>query len=363
MYEANNKYRKPFEELEKVASKFWPSELAQQEAELSVIPLLLKTQHQFISILSISTQTLDDLFTIIESSDLPVNLFVKHLLILADFSGEKLQRISTQFIHLFPEGKMSYYWKGQHQIYIFKTFDVHSGRQRPQFNNSSLKIRSVDIVKDKKKEPFLNKLSNVQKDAIALLLFGNTYTSENDKDIASILAKCEIGSYLGKPEDISIFMTQRYIQVSRVTGGAEANTLGQITQKFVAKYIKDELDLNNLEIRPGGRLPNVTHTDEATGRLTSFDLVITNKLKYVAIEVSFQVTTNSVIERKAGQARSRYEQIEAAGHKIAYVIDGAGNFHRKAAVETICAYSHCTVAFSPSELEILCQFLRRYFSE
>ncbi|QFS47783.1 hypothetical protein [Nostoc sphaeroides] len=30
----------------------------------------------------------------------------------------------------------------------------------------------------------------------------------------------------------------------------------------------------------------------------------------VGIEVSFQVTTNSVIERKAGQAKSRFEQIE-----------------------------------------------------
>jgi len=88
---------------------------------------------------------------------------------------------------------------------------------------------------------------------------------------------------------------------------------------------------------------------------------VTNGIKYVAIEVSFQVTTNSVIERKGGQAKSRYEQIESAGHKIAYVIDGAGNFERRSAVENICSYSHCTVAFSETELEVLCNFMKDFF--
>jgi hypothetical protein len=85
--------------------------------------------------------------------------------------------------------------------------------------------------------------------------------------------------------------------------------------------------------------------------------VATNGTAYVAIEVSFQVTTNSVIERKAGQARARYEQVTRAGHKIAYVLDGSGNFQRDAALRVICAHSHCTVAFSRSELDVLSQFL------
>ena len=108
-------------------------------------------------------------------------------------------------------------------------------------------------------------------------------------------------------------------------------------------------------------MPDVTHTDSATGRMTSFDIVVTDGRKYVAIEVGFQVTTNSVIERKAGQAQARYEQAKKAGHKIAYVLDGAGNFQRETALRTICSYSHCTVAFSRSELEVLCEFLREQF--
>ncbi|MFC1936768.1 restriction endonuclease, partial [Chloroflexota bacterium] len=85
--------------------------------------------------------------------------------------------------------------------------------------------------------------------------------------------------------------------------------------------------------------------------------------KQIAVEVSFQVTTNSTIERKAGQAKNRYDQIEDKGYKIAYVIDGAGNFERETALGTICDHSHCTVAFSRNELEILCRFIREYFNK
>ena len=139
--------------------------------------------------------------------------------------------------------------------------------------------------------------------------------------------------------------------------------MGQLAQKFVAEYIEDNLRLDNVEVKSSGRLPGVTHTDPLTGRETSFDLVVTNGMRYAAVEVSFQVTTNSTIERKAGQAKGRYEQIQKAGHKIAYVIDGAGNFQRETAMRTMLSHSHCSVAFSRSELNVLCNFLRDFFAE
>jgi hypothetical protein len=76
--------------------------------------------------------------------------------------------------------------------------------------------------------------------------------------------------------------------------------------------------------------------------------------------VSFQVTTNSTIERKAGQAQARYELLKQAGHRIAYVIDGAGNFERQAALGAICRFSDCVVAFTPDEIGVLIDFLREY---
>lgn len=47
-----SKYQRTIEELNEAASKFWPSELSDKEAEISIIPLLLKTQDHFISIYS-----------------------------------------------------------------------------------------------------------------------------------------------------------------------------------------------------------------------------------------------------------------------------------------------------------------------
>jgi len=348
MAESVQKYRRTFEELERVASKFWPSELSETEAKLSVIPLLLKTQDQFISIISIETPDLDRLFYIIEASSLSANLFLKHLVILADYGGEMLQRVSNEFSDLFPDGKLRYNWCGEQREYAFRALPNR------KFSNLALKIDGKQLLN---KHP----LDDLQRDAIALLLFGSAYSDDN-QEVASTLSKCEIGEYLGKPDKLATFIKQRYIWVSRITGGATSNNLGQIAQSFVARYLSDNLGLPNIEIKRGGRLPGVTHTDTATGRLTSFDLVVTNGVKYVAIEVSFQVTTNSVIERKAGQARARYEQIDKAGHKIAYVLDGAGNFQRENALRTICSYSHCTVAFSRSELNVLCNFLREQFS-
>jgi hypothetical protein len=349
MVKSNRNYQRTFEELEEVASKFWPAELSELEAKLSVIPLLLETQDQFISIISVKTPDLDRLFSILEASSLPANLFLKHLAILADFGGEPLQRVSREFEMLFPEGKLNYYWQGKPHSYTFRALP------RLRFSNQSLHIDGRHLVEQRP-------LDDLKRDAIALLLFGSAYSGD-DQEVATALTKCEIGDYLGKPDELADFIKQRYIWVSRITGGAKANNLGQLAQKFVAEYIEDNLGLDDIDVKSGGRLPEVTHTDPLTGRETSFDLVVTNGERYVAVEVSFQVTTNSTIERKAGQAKSRYEQIEEAGHRIAYVIDGAGNFQRETAMRTMLSHSHCSVAFSRSELDILCGFLKDFFTE
>lgn len=340
-------YAKTFEQLEAVASKFWPAELSDIESKASIIPLLLKTQDQFINIISVETPSLEKLFTVIESASLPANLFLKHLVILADFSGEMLGRISREFAKLFPSGELHYFWNGKERIYKF------SALPGKKFSNKALKIDGKELL-----NTYL--LDDLQKDAIALLLFGSAY-SDADQEVAATLARCEIGEYLGRIDELTTFVKQRYIWVSQITRGAKSNSLGQIAQRFVAEYISENLGIQGVEVHSGGRLPNVTHTDSDTGRTTSFDIIVTNGKKYIAIEVGFQVTTNSVIERKSGQAQARYEQAEKAGHKIAYVLDGAGNFQRDAALRIICSFSHCTVAFSRREFNVLCQFLKEQF--
>ncbi|MBN1873395.1 MAG: restriction endonuclease [Anaerolineae bacterium] len=339
-------YRRTVSELSELASIFWPSELSEEAAKLSVIPILLKTQDEFIAILGVPVPDLCNLFDIVNASSFSGNLFLKHLVILADFGGEQLQRVNSNFEVLFPSGSMEYFWNKKSHIYTFQVLPV------PNLTNSRLSISSKYLLKERK-------LDELLQDVAAILIFGNTCINEST---AEVLNKCEIGDYLGQPKKLDQFIKQRYIWVSRITMGSRSNNLGQLAQQFVLECLEKNLKIENLELHANGNIPGITHTNEQTNRPTTFDIVVSKNSRYVAIEVSFQVTTNSVIERKAGQAQARYNQIENAGHKITSVLDGAGNFQRESALGTICSYSHCTVAFSRSELNVLCEFIRGYLT-
>ena len=205
MVKSNTDYQRTFEELEELASKFWPAELSELEAKLSVIPLLLETQDQFVSIISVKTPDLDGLFKIMEASSLPANLFLKHLAILADFGGEPLQRVSREFEMLFPEARLSYYWHGKPHSYTFR------GLPRLRFSNQSLHIDGRHLVEQRP-------LDDLKKDAIALLLFGRDHSAGNT-ETASLLAKCHIGEYLGQPKILKKIVKQRYIWMSPIVMG------------------------------------------------------------------------------------------------------------------------------------------------
>lgn len=312
---------------------------------MSIIPLLLDTQDKFISILGVPVHTLNDLFKIVNTSAFAGNLFLKHLEVLADMGGEMLQRINSQFATLFPSSAMEYLSDGTLHTWRFQVLPVPTS-----LTNSRLRVTGRQLAKEYALDPLLQ-------DVAALLIYGGASINE---ETASILSKCEIGDYLGEPEKLERFIRQRYIWVSRITMGSRSNNLGQLAQQFVLNYLQRNLSIPAAVIQSNGTLPGVSHTDLQTNRATTFDIVVSHNHKYVAIEVSFQVTTNSVIERKAGQARVRHEQITNAGHQIAYVLDGAGNFQRRIALQTICSFSHCTIAFSKSELAVLCEFLRGY---
>lgn len=92
-------------------------------------------------------------------------------------------------------------------------------------------------------------------------------------------------------------------------------------------------------------------------RTAIIDGIESSSRKY-GIEISFQVTTNSTIERKAGQAADRQRLMHSDGYSIAYIIDGAGNFQRRSAVSEICSHSDCTVAYSQEEFRILANWIK-----
>jgi hypothetical protein len=232
---------------------------------------------------------------------------------------------------------MNFIFRGEETSYTFQALPVKG------LSNSKLKIDGAAIVK-----PTL--LDALTKDMIMLLLYGEASTVNHQAS----LERCDLGGLLGKPEELEIYVKQKYISVSRVTTGANANSLGQIAQIYVAEYLRSKLD-DTYEVQSNGKI-KLNSYDKADGM--PFDVVVRRLTGVVGIEVSFQVTSNSVIERKAALAEDRMAQMGRAGHYIAYVLDGAGNFSRVAALNTLCQNSDCTVAYSNEELDILIDFIR-----
>lgn len=119
--------------------------------------------------------------------------------------------------------------------------------------------------------------------------------------------------------------------------------------------LREQLPAPDWQIN-SGHIPGISHDGGET--LTNFDVVVVSPSgKYFAVEVAFQETTNSVIERKAGQALARRDMLHKAGHKMCYVIDGAGNLNfRRRAVSLIMNYSDCTAAFTEPEITRLARY-------
>ena len=329
-------YKRQIDDLEKNAINWWPEHLHQANAEISVIPRLIETQDDFLNIISLAKKEPYQVFKILEASDFPANLFLKHLSVLADYGGEPIQRLGRAFADIFPTGSIEFIWNSETYTYNFKELPLRG------LGNKKLLIDGVGLSTHKK-------LSDLYKDVIVLLMFGSTSTASEEAHLSS----CEIGTLLGKPEVLEKYVKQRYISVSRITGGATANSLGQLAQKGVVSFLTKSLGSDYSVISNGSIL--LEGYDKHGGM--PFDIVVSKNDKQVGIEVSFQVTTNSTIERKSGQAADRKHLMQSNGYSIAYILDGAGNFQRRSALSTICANSDCTVAYSEEEFQVLSNWL------
>jgi hypothetical protein len=326
-------------ELEKNALKFWPDGIAEMERNSSIIPKLIETQDKFISLLNIADAEPYAWKKVLENSkQLSANLFLKHLVVLSDISGEKLMRFKTELPKVFENDTMEFSWNGRNYLYEFQTL---SGKKT--WNNKHLKVDGVGLTTAEELNPIIEDITN-------LILFGGSAIADNIPN--EIEEKCNIGTLIGQKKELDAFVRQRYIWVSRITGGAAANSLGNLAQRFVVEFLQKRLPKWDFSKKHIDKISQNKRT------LLSYDIVAKSpKGKICAIEVSFQVTTNSTIERKAGQAQARQIQLKKAGHKIAYIIDGAGNFERSSALRTICQFSDCTVTFKDSELKKLSEFL------
>jgi hypothetical protein len=333
-------YNRNIDDLETNAILWWPERLNQADAAISVIPKLLRTQDDFLKIISLSKEDPFQVFDILIASRLPANLFLKHLCVLADYGGEPILRLGRAFISIFKSESgnpsITFAWNSNNYTYEFKSLPLRG------LGNKKLFIDGDGLVDAKP-------LTDLYKDMIVLLMFGSTSTVSGEAGLAA----CEIGILLGKTDLLEKYVKERYINVSRIIVGATANSLGQLAQKEIVEHLSRSLGKSYCVINNG--YIQLDGYDKKGGM--PFDIVVKKGEKQAGIEVSFQVTTNSTIERKAGQAAVRLSLMHSNGYQIAYVLDGAGNFQRRSAISTICTNSDCTVAYSPQEFDVLSQWL------
>lgn len=330
------------DELKENAIIFWPIEICEKEQATSVIPLLLKSHEKFISILHLSDSEPMAWKEIVEKvEDMPSNLFLKHLCVLSDVGGEKLMRFRTELPSILDNNELIFNWKNKQYKYQLNSLSYKSS-----WSNKSLCTDGVGI---QSKKEFIEPIVDV----CMLLLFGGS--SVNPGLPSEIIEKCIIGGMLGEKRIIEKFVKERYIWVSRITGGATANAMGYFAQNYVLEKLKKHLPSWDFSLKS---IPNISQNAGKTD--TQFDIVAKSpKDKYWAIEVSFQVTTNSTIERKAGQAQARQELLHQYGHKIAYVIDGAGNFERSSALQTILNFSDCNASYNDNDIKQLAMTIKK----
>lgn len=344
----DDRYERTIEELEERACKWWPREVREEAQKNSVLQVLLDTQEKFISIIKLSDKyDYSKLFGLIEAANFSYSLFLKHLVVLTDVGSEPLQRVNKDFIELFPQRKLIYDIGSGEVEYSFSRLPI-----KGVLTNKRMKIESVENLSVEAPDIYLCR------DIIMILLYGAAAVNARTR---AVLFKCTPYEYMGDDTKIENYVRQNYIRVSRIIGGKLASDLGNVAQQYVVKYLIRALG-DNYVVRSNGTIPGVTQNEGAT--LISFDVVVDRKddtgrhKKYVAIEVTFQETSNSTIERKGGQARDRFEKITGSRNLIAYVIDGAGNFSRKTAIRPLCENSHCNVAYTPEEFVLLVEFIK-----
>lgn len=269
------------------------------------------------------------------------NMLLKHLMIFNDYTGEPVQRLHAQRHNLFPNMSEGLY-------ILWDMNNIHLNidgflENTKTLNNASLKVDGPSLAHPEEH----SRLST----ALATVLSYGAFSVR--PEVSEVLSRCDAASWFGKTEELESHLEQRYLDVNRSVSGAQSNSLGQILQQRVKTAIKERYKDYD-EVLTNGTLG-------VNGDKITSDILIKKGSKAVAIEVAFQETTNSVIERKGNDARKRRELLNSAGVASVYVLDGIGNFQRQSAITKLCENSDCTVAYSDKEFGVLVDFIISWF--
>lgn len=343
----DDRYLRSIKDLEQVGCKWWPKEVRDEATKVSILQYLLDTQERFISLLTLADKNKPEkLFSLLDASDFEYHLFLKHIALLTDVGSEPIQRINSSFKEIFPNKELTYKLGKNEYTYKFVSLPT-TGKP----NNEKMQIDTMENLQAACKNKELTK------DLIMLLIYGAASTTPRTR---AILYKCNAFEYLGQKDKIKQYVRENYIRVSRIIAGKTATDLGNVAQVYALNYLSEHLG-NNYKLVNNGTIPGVKLDDD---KEATFDIVVSRNddegrfKKYVGIEVSFQETSNSVSERKGREAQARFRNTNNMRCYVAYIIDGVGNFSRPSAMNDMCNNSHCNVAYTPSEFDLLIEFIK-----
>lgn len=316
---------------------FWSETVAPTKALDPEVDLLRKTREQFQTILANSNH--NTLLNNILNAEPPLKpaVALKHAMIASDVGAELLDR-AKDFIAF-------------HKI---KALTVSLARERPKLH--PLKTLGSTFTRRLGNKEIVRANPDLLADLALLVLLGSQI---NELKRFPSFKRCCLGEICGNPDSLKGYFAQLYLEVSRQIAGKQTAKSGGPPQDLVKRHIEKRfVKSGRVRLRPDRRVPNFTG-----GRKRQFDLVVEittpkDVTVYAAIEVAFQETTNSVIERKAREAVTVFRSLKSEGNFLCYVVDGAGYFARPKALADIIENSHRRFTFRESELDALCDFIQ-----
>lgn len=206
--------------------------------------------------------------------------------------------------------------------------------------------------------------ANILIDVLNILFFA--YATE-ELGYFTTWRRCRLSEYCGLTAiDVQDLIILSLVEAhAQIAGRVNVNT-GSIAEARVRTVI-EKIKSNNpqfVSIVSTKRVPEMMLRGEGA---KSFDFVI--KLsnpekphipdKYIAFEVAWQETANSVIHRKDSECEEFTRKFTDKNHLICYVVDGVGYFARAQALNSITQNAHFACGLSDKELSLLENFLQQ----
>jgi hypothetical protein len=191
-------------QVDQAAGKRLLNTLAIQTAQSESLHTQWQMQEKFIAALMLLSKSPAQVFELIEASDLPPNVFLLHLMLIADHQGELISRLGDNFKVAFP-------YDAATKKYFFR-FVFAGKRKRYIFKALPLNIRSgasinIDTLMRLNEHAF----DDMAKDLMMILLYaGGKFAFANTR---APLERFNIGKLIGKTREIERYVRQRYTQI------------------------------------------------------------------------------------------------------------------------------------------------------